>query len=360
MKNNFWILFILLTAIGCTQEEKSDVWSGKDFTITHEILYPDDFKIGMFRPETIYDSTMIIKHSGCQNAYSIWSIKDDSLFFRDEFLSRGEGPLEIIIPETYTDYGQNRLIISAPHNGEHKTFCIDLSHPEQIANPDYWKPFYWKKQTKSVSSLCPVDSTTYLVMGPSLEHNMFGLFDMLQDTLRPLDSPYPSVGKDMNTFQNFRIFQGTVLRHPDKSKFIYSIGSWGRYSFIFDVNNGIIENTKILSEEIPDCGIAQDGLNVSFGKESHRSYKIWAGRQHIYFMYNDFTLDDFIKNKLVDGLPMDYYSKILVFDWDGQPVKRLLLDIPVFSFGIDRDEKYLYAVTDRIVEDNETVVRFKL
>lgn len=58
---------------------------------------------------------------------------------------------------------------------------------------------------------------------------------------------------------------------------------------------------------------------------------------------------------------MSYYKHILVYDWEGRPVKRLNLDLPVWGgFCVDKDEKNIYAITDRIVEDNETVVRFRL
>ena len=360
MRKFLCVLIFAGLLIGCQSGKQTAQWKGKDVTLSAEILQTDLQKIGMVAPEVAYDSTLIIKHIHCQNSYSIWKIKDDSLFYVDEFISRGEGPYEIIIPYIYADYARDRIAVFGWYNGENKVFYIHLSHPEEIADKTLWNIFHWR-QKKPVSQLCPVDSTACVAMSMSSEDNMFYRFDISRDTLIPLYYPYPkTTDNKANKHLISKIFSGTLLKHPDKSRFVYSMNPWGRYSFIFDVDSSGVKNVIPLCDDIPEYGVARDGLNISYGKNSLRSYTVRVAKRHIYLMYNDFTVDDFSEDRLIDGLPMNYYNKILVYNWDGLPVKRLNLDMPILSFCVDRDENYLYAITDRIIEDNESVVRFKL
>lgn len=359
MKKYFSIFFVCLFS-GCASDKTVDLWADKDVALSHEVLYIDSLKIGMFAPEAVFDSTMIVCHVQCPNTYSLWKLKEDSLFFRDEFIFRGEGPYEMIIPKMYVDYGQERLLVFAPYNGENKAFYMDLTHPERITDKSHWQTFYWRDQKNSPRSLCPVDTTVFLAMSSKLDENMFGKFDMKHNVLAPLDYPYPSVKTDAGTSFKAKAFAGVLYRHPNRSRFVYSNASWGRYAFVFDLNGDRVENIALLSDVLPQYGVARDGLNISYDKRLPYCYKVQAGEKHIYMMYNDFTLDDFRKDKRIDGLTMNYYKHVLVFDWEGSPVKRLNLDIPIWGFCVDRGEDYIYAITDRIVEDNETIVRFKI
>lgn len=357
----YFVVFLALLLSGCASDKEADLWEGKDVSLTHEVLYTDSLKIGMADPEAVFDSTMIVNHSRCVNAYSLWKLKGDSLSFQDEFISRGEGPHEMFIPKIYVDYGQERLVFFAPYNGENKAFCVEMNPPEQISDPAQWETYYWRNQKAFPRSLCPVDSTLYLAMNFGLGDNMFALFDMGQDTLVPIDYPYPSDGKDVNAYIKSTAYTGVLFRHPDKSRFVYSNTPWGRYVFVFDLEGDQVKNVVVLSDILPDYGVAQDGLNIGYNDQVPLCYNVQVGKKYIYMMYNDFTMEDLKTGRLIDGLPMSYYKHILVYDWEGRPVKRLNLDLPVWGgFCVDKDEKNIYAITDRIVEDNETVVRFRL
>jgi hypothetical protein len=57
--------------------------------------------------------------------------------------------------------------------------------------------------------------------------------------------------------------------------------------------------------------------------------------------------------------PQAYYSflnkRIIVFDWDGNPIRQYVTDIPFFALAIDREERYIYALT---VNPEYSIIRF--
>jgi hypothetical protein len=42
----------------------------------------------------------------------------------------------------------------------------------------------------------------------------------------------------------------------------------------------------------------------------------------------------------------DRYSKMIVFDWDGNPLRMYELDIPIFTFTVDTDHRIIYGITN--------------
>ena len=50
-------------------------------------------------------------------------------------------------------------------------------------------------------------------------------------------------------------------------------------------------------------------------------------------------------------------NTIIVFDWDGNPLRRYKLDTPVFAFTIDEKNKKIYAITD---DPEFHIIRFDL
>lgn len=68
--------------------------------------------------------------------------------------------------------------------------------------------------------------------------------------------------------------------------------------------------------------------------------KVVANDKYLFFTFSDFTISDII-NMENDNR----YKYILVTNWDGKPVAKLLLDKAIhFPLQIDKDGKYLYAI----------------
>jgi hypothetical protein len=50
-------------------------------------------------------------------------------------------------------------------------------------------------------------------------------------------------------------------------------------------------------------------------------------------------------------------TKILVFDFEGNPCRIYNLSIPIFAFDVDPEKKIIYGITDFLEEFN--VVKFE-
>lgn len=82
-----------------------------------------------------------------------------------------------------------------------------------------------------------------------------------------------------------------------------------------------------------DIQLKENGFDIGYAVE-HR-------REEIHYAIA--VTDDFIFSLRKDGTGKDY---ILVYDWEGSPLYRLLLDRSINSFDVQENTKRLYAISD--------------
>lgn len=61
---------------------------------------------------------------------------------------------------------------------------------------------------------------------------------------------------------------------------------------------------------------------------------------------NDMTNEDWNNDKLTDGFDATYSNEIYVFDWDGNPVKKYIIDHRSRNFWVDENDQAIYATTE--------------
>ncbi|HCY41757.1 MAG TPA: hypothetical protein DHV48_10440 [Prolixibacteraceae bacterium] len=84
--------------------------------------------------------------------------------------------------------------------------------------------------------------------------------------------------------------------------------------------------------------------------------KVVANDKYLFFTFSDFTISDII-NMENDNR----YKYILVTDWDGEPVAKIVLDKAIhFPLQIDKEGKYLYAIHTDLKTGFAQIIRYDI
>jgi hypothetical protein len=142
----------------------------------------------------------------------------------------------------------------------------------------------------------------------------------------PTDKPFESYKTAYDCF---------IFKKPsgDKVVLIY------RFSDIIEIFD-LKKNTSFAIQ-------GPDSFNVDFIPISIGSISVMGRTEKTKFSFvNGYTTDDYIytlySGKLANSLNSDYSNYILVYDWNGNPIKKIVLDKNALSFCISNDNKEIY------------------
>ena len=143
-----------------------------------------------------------------------------------------------------------------------------------------------------------------------------------------------SLSKHSVYTDNSRIFKS-------KDRFLYLCG-WERYAFIFSIDKNKVEVKNELFSVKPEYKEAPDG-NYELLKNSGKRLAIDVDENAIYVLM--------IEKNLYGKTPKNYMesqygNEIQVYDWDGNPIRRIALDKVGSSIKISADKKKLYLFSE--------------
>ena len=151
-----------------------------------------------------------------------------------------------------------------------------------------------------------------------------------------------------------RIMISSVMgMKPDQTKFVCMHYNSGVIDICRIENGGIVRhklvdffypNVRIRegSDGFPAVGITRDYPNGFFGVQTDDNY--------IYAIYSGKTYEEY-------GAAFSQCDYLLVFDWDGNPVKAYHLEMPLTSIYWNESEHTLYGLS---VGDGEYLVTYRL
>lgn len=84
--------------------------------------------------------------------------------------------------------------------------------------------------------------------------------------------------------------------------------------------------------------------------------KVVANDKYLFFSFSDLTISE-----ILDSGDDNRYKYILVTNWEGEPVAKILLDKAIhFPLQIDKDGKYLYAIHTEIKTGFSQIIRYDI
>lgn len=206
----------------------------------------------------------------------------------------------------------------------------------------------------AIRNVIPISSKRYISLG-SFEEGRYSLLNEKGEILSyHFDYPSSENGANLSTpLLKYLAFQGQLTRKPGGYFFYFA----GRKSEIFEIIK--LDDADNLSKVFAFIGeIAQfvpegDGVNtasVAVKRESKMFFiDSYCTDKYIYLLYSKKVIGDNIYNAIKS-------NNVLVFDWDGKAVTKLVLDKEVNFIAIKNDNTCMFAYD----KDNDQLLRFQL
>lgn len=324
---------ILTMFFSCTPKQNGDmqVFHWGDFpapiTLKGDSVAFDEMVMKPVRVAVV-DSFLLLKNSDVERFFHVYNIKTKKKV--GERISFGIGPKEMLDPiwifiseDTLGILDRNKRIMDV--YPDHRLLISDTVSPvrrvsfkELLANP-----------------VClpgiGILSSTF-----QSEEHKFVLFDLEGNRLSYFGD-YPDAYKNSTVYEKSIAFAGDIAVKPDGSRWVMSHKAMDMIE-IYDSKlnlltriqgpDGIFPKIKEANGRIHREGVSKEGFFFPV-----------VTNEYIYVLYDGREYD--VEN------PARYLrDKLLVFDWNGKPVKYYQLSEGIFHFDMDEENGILYGITD--------------
>jgi hypothetical protein len=124
---------------------------------------------------------------------------------------------------------------------------------------------------------------------------------------------------------------------------------------IYDKNGNVINDVRFVNhQEKPIAYLARQTNPMSLDNTTLNYWKIKVTDSYIYGLYVGKTYSELNTNG--QGIK-DYANEIHVWDWDGNPIIRFILNRHVFSFSVSTSDEFIVCST---LNDDDKLFKFSL
>lgn len=248
----------------------------------------------------------------------------------------GQGPLEILFG--CSGYLEKKCLVA--YNDQSKTimkYNLDSLRkgvldgaPKRLARH--------KILDAQISKIIPMNDSVFVAGGTYGTQYQYFIFDTNDRVLDYGIDVYNAADSSFNAYTRFLSNQGYMAKHPCKNRFAYSVIFSSNVDF-FEVVDNNIKLIRSLRFGNPTCEsqIEDNGQLFSvrpMDRTIHGFIEVCATPKYLYALYSDGKIYE-VQRKT---------KTVFVFDWDGNPVKKLLLDMDAFHISVNEKEKKMFAV----------------
>ena len=276
----------------------------------------------------VVDSLLIVKNRNVERFFYGYNIKTQKKV--GECIPFGIGPKEMLDPvwvfmpgDTLGIFDRNKRFMDV--YSDYRLLVCDTVSPirrirfeELLQNPVY------------LPNVGIISSTF------QTEEHKFVLFDLDGNRLSYFGD-YPSSYEELTVSEKVVAFMGDIAVKPDGSRWVMSHKAMDMIE-IYDNKLNLLHRIQGPDKIFPEV---EEGYERVHRKGVSRKGYFFpvATNQYIYVLYDGRIYDT--QN------PTRYLrDKLLVFDWDGKPVKYYKLSKPIFHFDIDEKHGILYGLSD--------------
>ena len=339
----FCCLLIFLLSSCCQNSNKNDVWV---VNCQHKILFDDDeYILGKPNSMTLIDSVLIIADSQTNPMLHLLNVKTGKPI--GQFLSRGQGPDEYMKIGTLGRLNKDTLFF---HDLNKRVCCFLILPKEENGEIQVIEAF--KCTETAHNTLVPLTDASYIASGIYQE----GRFCLLTDSgkTKTFWGTYPSrddAEKSVSNLIKSQAYMGQMSSSPANDKFVFHAMAADMLSF-YEYKNGEICILKEIQRSLPDYGYGKN-IEKFLGTSRKSPFTYLCActtKQFVYLLYSGKTYHD-------DGLNAFKSNQIHVYNWQGEKIKILYLDVDIKEMSVSDDDSLMYAITDL---PNPTVVSFEL
>jgi len=278
------------------------------------------------------DSYLVIEEFGTPRLIKILDLKTGKV---QELIQRGRGPgemlvswgVEIIDRDIFLFCGQLRKIIILSQTDD-RTFIID-------------DEFYIEE--KQTQRLHPLSRNMYVCLSSIGDERRFTLLDGKGKIIKKFGEYPPFINNDEIKADN-DIFFSSLGSTPDGKRFAAVCSKTDLFE-LYDIEKGLLKRFQgPLGLKI---SVEAQSVGTGFMLKPQPHYTTY---HHVITNENEFWTG-YIGYRFQKGknqtLEEQCTKKLFCFDWQGTPLRMVLLEFPAISFDIDWRNRILYALEIR-------------
>ena len=154
-----------------------------------------------------------------------------------------------------------------------------------------------------------------------------------------VDFPYFEELKDISPILKSVLHLSTLIANaPNQKKGVAATMQHGVITFFDYAENQPLKAYKQLKYYAPKYKKFQGQDNIAFAKDNKVGFcSVACDNEYVYVLYSGRTFNEY-------GMQNHHCENLLVYDWDGNPIKRYLLDTPLSSIQYDEKNNLIYGI----------------
>lgn len=325
-----FLTIICCLVIACTQKKTNPclLFDNKSIINSTQLEFNDNnYLIRPFLLEKI-DSFLITTDIYENKLYTAINLVTRKTF---RFGHKGNGPGEFLIGTFCSRFNTSNSIVF--FNSPTK-YYYKVPFDSFIENPDFRpvKKQIFKSDIRKLYVLCD----SLFIAEKDYGNNRLALYDNF-NRLRDTTLNYPQNEVKLNRTYLRMAYQGKICTKPNDLKFVYitynssNIGFYGvRGDSFYTIKEILLQNPSKELNSIGEMNICIPNEDCKIGY-----LDVYATENFVYALYNDEMVN---KYKSVA-------SDVLVFDWNGKPIKILELDKQVSFICVSENDSIIYAIS---------------
>ena len=339
---NISLLIVSMFILGACSLEQKKIEDLQVENLAGSLLQVDSFSIGA-RPRLQMDRIWLLKSTSNNVNATVCIQRGDSLITKCQAFYRGNGRGEF--DNIAFSKGQNKslYVLNYPSTGN-KLLSLTVIPEKKYAAFDFkGNEVYDLRNIPSVrflnDSFSVLSDSTMLIAGAPYNQigHIFTVVNFKKETWRTLDF-WPSDTHDkIDSLAKHSVYTDNCKIFNSGNKFLYQCG-WERYAFIFTISgNKIVIENELFSTKLDYKEIA-DGNYVPL-KNSGKTLKMATNDNAIYSLMIEKNAQGGKPNNYMES---HYGNEIQVYQWDGTPLRRILLDKVGWNIMVSADNKKMY------------------
>lgn len=357
------ILLLTMVLFSC-ENTKNQINKIKTEKLTGtKISVGDDF-VGKGILGILQDSIVLVMNSNGESLVEMHILKNEEMTFSKKILNQGRGPKDLLGPFyansltflSFCDFAQNGKMLRIRKDAlndfntdklESTKIPIIGMFPSSLRNGYLW-----------------LDNERMMYIGGEIGNtNILTVVDLTKQQSIPTAMWFEDDYKGENIVkQGAYAINATIYQHPSKPIYVYACG-FGQYLETFTLNSEYqVENRKVILDKKPIYEARPDGFNIKI-KDSDRHNPqgvkgVFPTEKYLYLMLENSFYNEDGSQASYKGYSFFHNDVIQVFDWGGNHIKNIELELPCHSLAWDTKNKKLYAITEG--EKSDILMQYEL
>lgn len=278
----------------------------------------------------VYDSILVTLEYKGENLCNLYNLNTKEKI--GERLTRGQGPDEMLVPSFIDNDGLSVQIIDMATSVIYK---YDL---EDFIKNEAPKPISKSKLEENINSGMQMLGEN--VIGyPYFKNRQLYVFNMEGKKIGEFADFPPSSISYSDAAKADAYYMGFTTNGIDKTAICYYMTDLIE---IYDSNGALVKRMhgpEQFFAYFDGMGNGEDATSKSVkGRNRDAYFSPKNGGDHFFVLYNGGYVDE--ENH------SSYCTRLFSFSWDGTPKNIYLLDVPIFTFCVDKKKKKIYGITN--------------